>query len=259
MSLKRKAAALLMLVLLFCMPLQTYAATPLLQDSGAVVPTCYHHYDGKIFVYITSKYKKDAKSAIRLLNKKFNVFRYTKYKNKRDVIIKDQSRSPNGNILARTANYNGTIVLYRNKLNKLNRAERIITIAHELGHAAGLDHSSSPYSLMYPSLNGMKAKNFSKADVKSLKKAKRYVDETRKKRNAFRKALLEYEEEGYTIPFPRGVYILAFPKRGTTYRSSNSEILQVYQTGVIVVKNSGNVKLVVNNAGKRYSFKIHVD
>lgn len=258
MKRSRRIAALLMILVLLCLPMQAKAATPIIRETESWPTTCYFHYDGKIAVYTTSKYKKEVKKAVKLLNKKYNVFRYTTSKSSRDVLIRDKKKAPMPTVIAQTWHYNGNIILYKNGMKKLTKKQRILAIAHELGHAAGLNHARSRKSLMYGYVNRMKAKGLSKADVRALKKAKKLADKENKRRKNLLNAFLVFERYGKTIPLSYGAYVLSFPGRSTTYSSSNSKILQVYKTGYIAVKNPGTVRLTVNSTGKKHVFRIHV-
>lgn len=253
-------------------PVTAQGATPIIRetDPSVSVYNCYFHYDGKIYVYTTSRYRKEVKRAIRLLNKRFDVFRYTKDKTKRDVLIKDkssftgQSMPKNQHVLALTTHYNATIILYKKMFKRMGSGARILTIAHELGHAAGLAHASSRKSLMYPYMNQLKAKGLSSADVRALRKARKYSKEENKNR---RKPVLEFflaaEKAGKAIGFHmpsqgKGMVILTFPKRGIRYSSSNRNVLETYQNGLLLIKKQGSVTLKVNNRGTIHRFKIHV-
>ena len=255
---KRVITVLFMILILLFLPFQSHAATPIIRDTQTWPTTCYYHYDGKIAVYASTRYKKDVKRAIKLLNKKYNVFRYTTSKSKRDVLIRDKKKPPEKSVVAQTIHYNGNIILYKKSMKKLSRKKRVLAIAHELGHAAGLYHSRSRKSLMYGNVSYMKAKGLSKGDVSGLKAAKKQASKELPSRKDFLQAFLAYEKYGYTIPLSYGAFVLAFPTRGTTYHSSNSRILEVWQTGYMAAKNSGNVTLTVKNAGKVHKFRIHV-
>ena len=258
MKRSKRITALLMFLVLLCLPLQANAATPIIRETESWPTSCYFHYDGKIAVYTTSKYKKEVIKAVKLLNKKYNVFRYTTSKSARDVLIRDKKKAPVRTVVAQTWHYNGNIILYRNNMKKLTRKQRILAIAHELGHTAGLNHSTSRKSLMYGYVNRMKAKGLSKADVRALKKAKKMADKENRRRKELLNAFLVFEQYGKTIPLSYGAYVLSFPGRATTYSSSNSKVLQVFKTGYIAVKNPGTVRLTVNNGGKKHVFRISV-
>ena len=238
------------------------ATTPIIKTGECFPPNCYYHYDGEIWIYSTSKYKKEVKKAIRLMNKKYNVFRSTKKKNKCDVWIRDTNKPPKKKSIAGTRIVSGDIILYKKNMKRLSKADRILTIAHELGHTAGLAHSNTKKSLMYPYVDLMKAKKLSKADVNGLKKAKKYADKSNIKREKIRKAFLLAEQYGKVIRFrvsSAGRFVLTFPKRGTAYSSSDSHILKVYRTGVIDLKGFGSVTLTVKNAGIRHRFRIDIE
>ncbi len=253
-----RITALLMILVLFCLPVQIKAATPIIRETESWPTSCYYHYDGKIAVYTTSKYKKEVKKAIKLLNKRYKAFYYTTSKSARDVLIRDKKNPPGRSVIAQTWHYNGTIILFKKNMKRLTKKQRVLAIAHELGHAAGLNHASSRKSLMYGYINRMKAKGLSKADVAALKKAKSYADQQNRERKDFLNAFLIFERYGETIPLGYGAYVLSFPARGTVYYSSDTRILQVYQTGYIAAKNPGTVRLTVVNAGVKHVFKIRV-
>lgn len=262
-KIKRMIISCICFMLIAGLPVNSYAATPVISESQANPPDCYYHYDGQIWIYSTSKYQSEVKSAISLLNKKYNIFRYTKAKSKKDVWIYDQSKPPVQTICALTNQFKSTIILYRASMKRLNKTRRILAIAHEICHSAGLAHSGSKSSLMYSYVDLMKAKGLSKADVKALKKARKRATSRNAGRKKLLNALLMFKKNNVTIPFSynksigRG-WVIAFPKRGTVYRSSNSKVVSIQSNGIMMVKGRGAVRLTIKNAGKKHIFKFYI-
>jgi len=257
---KRYIAVFMTMIMFFSLQVNVFAAaTPTFAERGEYYSDCYYHYDGKIWVYSTSKYKSETRSAIKLLNKKFKAFCYTTSKTKRDVWVRDKSKLFSYRVCALTVNDSGNIYLYRPNMKKLTKKLRILVIAHELCHAAGLARASGRSSLMYPYVDKIKTYGLSSADVKALKKARNYAQERNKQRRAVLNSLIGIEKRNLRVGLRyrsdgKNSWIFAFPKRGTTYRSSNTSIMQVLQTGKVTVKRPGKVRLTVNNAGTKHVF-----
>ena len=251
-------------ILLLGLRLRAAAATPIIPDYKSFPPDCYYHYDGQIWVYSTSSYKKEVKKAVKLLNKRFNIFRLTQAKTKRDVWVKDKTQPPVRTIIALTTQYTGSVVLYKGNMRKLNSSMKVLTIAHELCHAAGLDHAGSRSSLMYPYIDKSTAVGLSGADVKALKKARtRAANRNNSGRLYNLNLFLKAEKYNLRLrmhyrPGQANSVVLAFPRRGTSYKSSNSGVLSVQANGMLQLKRPGQVTLTVVNAGKTHVFRIVV-
>jgi len=235
------------------------AATPLISTSEANPPDCYYHMDGQIWVYSKSAYKVEIKRAVKKLNRKFDVFKYTSKKSKADVVISD--KKSRNNYLGITYPSLGRIYLYKKQMNKLSKAGQITAIAHELCHAAGLNHSKDKKSLMYYRMQKKtQSKGLSKEDLKALRKArKRAVKRNDSERRKHLRAFLSAEKYGYAIMFYKrdgNFMVLSFEERGATYSSSNNNILKAYPNGLIYVKSAGRVTLTVKNAGVKHKFRI---
>ena len=180
-------------------------------------------------------------------------------KTKRDVLIADSSSLPNWRVCAATSQFKATILRYKPNMRKLVKRLRILTIAHELGHAAGLDHAKAKASLMYPYVDKTTAKGLSKADVKSLKKARTRANKRNVNRKKFLNLVLKLEQNKISIPISYAKtagksWVFSFPKRGTTFKSSNSRVITAMPNGIVTVKGVGDAKLIVHNAGKKYEF-----
>ena len=258
---KRLLVPILFFILFCSIQLDAQAATPIISAKKSVLTDCYFHYDGQIWVYSTSSYKNEVKKAVQLLNKRFNIFRYTTAKTKRDVWVKDRAKAPSNTLLAMTTQYTGSIVLYKNNMKYLNKSRKILAIAHELGHAAGLDHADSRSSLMYPYIDLMKAKGLSAADTKALRKARTRASTRNKQWKKQMEPFLKAERYNVNLRYRlkstgSNSLILLFTKRGTSYRSSNTRIMEVMPNGIITMKKRGKVTLTVKNAGKKHIFHL---
>ena len=231
------------------------AATPLIRNANPY--DCYYHYDGKIWVYSKSSYKTVIKTAIKKLNKRYRVFHWTADKNSSDVIITDKKKGKGIYGLTRTDL--GKIVLYKNNMKKLSRSRQILVVEHELCHAAGIDHARNKKSLMYKT--PMKTKGLTSADLKALKKARKRALKTLKARKLLYRSFIAAEEKGETILVNTSKGdsdLLVFPKRGTTYHSSNTGVLTVSRNGLMTARKKGTTLLTVNNNGTHHTFTIKV-
>ncbi len=258
MSMRKRLLVYILFVIMLCMPVKVMAATPLITKDQANPNNCYFHFDGKIWVYSTSRYKSEVSRAVRLLNKKYPVFKVTAAKNKRDVWVKDKQSVSRKNVCAYTVHRTGTITVVRSTMKKMNKRMRILVIAHELCHAAGLNHSNSRKSLMYPYVNKLKIKTLSKADVKALHKAKKLWKQDNDKRKRIIRELLAAEQLGQGIRMwisGRSIMFVVFPERGTTYSSSNPGVMEVYPSGAVVINYPGDAVLTANNNGQIHRFR----
>ena len=231
------------------------AATPLIRD---IQPCdCYYHYDGKIWVYSNSSYKAIIKAAIKKLNKKYHVFQWTTDKTSSDVIIADKKKGKG--LYGKTRTDLGKIILYRNTMKRLSKTKQILVVEHELCHAAGIDHARDKKSLMYKT--PVRTKGLTSADLKALKKARKRALKTLSGRKKLYKSFLAAEEgnEAILVDTSRGDSdVLVFPKRGTSYHSSNTAVLKVRRNGLMTARKKGTTILTVQNAGIRHTFTIKV-
>ena len=255
---RKRLFAYVLFVIMLCMPVQAMAATPIITKDQANPNNCYFHFDGKIWVYSESAYRSEISKAVKLLNKKYPVFRVTTVKRKRDVLINDRQSVSRKNVCAYTIHRTGTITIVRRTMKKMNKKMRILVIAHELCHAAGLNHSKSRKSLMYPYVNKLKTKTLSRADVKALVKAKKLWKQDNAKRKKIISELLAAEQLGQGIRMRisgRSIMFVVFPERGTTYSSSNPGVMEVYPSGAVVINYPGDAVLTANNNGQIHRFR----
>ncbi len=250
--------------MLFCSGMNGYAkTTPIIAETKSNPPDCYYHYDGQIWIYSTSRYKSEVKKAVKLLNKKFNVFRITKDKNKRDLWLKDAPTPFAPGMCGATSQYRGLILLFKPSMKKLSKKRKILTVAHELCHAAGLDHANSRSSLMYPYIDKTRAKNVSSADIKALKKAKSRADSRNLTRLTFLNLILGLESKQIRVAMNyennRGKgWILAFKERGMVYSSTNPGAVSVTQNGIITVTGIGTADIIASKGNVRHVFRFRV-